>query len=408
MKGKNILVGVVIVSLLLPILPNNAADTTPPQIKNVKATPNPAVQGEFVTIECVVTDDVAVNVVKVFIKYPDNSTANLTMTKSSNGKYRIKQFFDVVGTYVYHIWANDTSGNANKTANKTFVVQQDDYPPQTSYSLSGEKGENNWYLGDVKVSLCSYDKGMGVKCTYYKLDESPWLEYHTSFNVIGEGIHDLYFYAEDNVGNKEDVNHIQIKIDETKPSTQCQLSGYKGSDGWYITNVTVTLVATDATSGINKTFYKINNGTWHEYTGSFDITEDGVYTLYYYSTDKAGNEEEQKTKTIKIDKAKPTVTITKPKMGYLYIEDREIMPTVLGNTIIIGKITIYVDASNHESGISKVEFYIDNILQESVTQQPYAWQWNYLAIGTHLIKVIAYDNAGNYASDEIVVKIFNI
>jgi len=124
--------------------------------------------------------------------------------------------------------------------------------------------------------------------------------------------------------------------------------------------------------------------------------------------DKAGNEEEQKTKTIKIDKAKPTVTITKPKMGYLYIEDREIMPTVLGNTIIIGKITIYADASNHESGISKVEFYIDNILQESVTEPPYAWQWNYLSIGTHLIKVVAYDNAGNYASDEIVVKIFNI
>jgi len=408
MKWKNILVGVVVALLLLPILPNNAADTTPPQIKNVKATPNPAIEGEFVTIECIVTDDVAVNVVKVFIKYPDNSTANLTMAKSVNGKYRIKQFFDVVGTYAYHIWANDTSGNANKTANKTFVVQQDDYPPQTICSLSGEKGENGWYLGDVKVSLYSYDKGTGVKCIYYMLDESPWLIYHTSFNVIGEGTHDLYFYAEDYAGNKEDVNHIQIKIDETAPTTQCQLSGYKGNDGWYITNVTVTLVATDATSGVNKTFYRINNGTWNEYTEPFDITEDGVYTLYYYSVDKAGNEEEEKTKTIKIDKAMPTVTIIKPREGYLYIEDREIMSTVFGNTIIIGKITIVVDASNHESGISKVEFCIDNVLQESVTQQPYAWQWNYLAIGTHLIKVIAYDNAGNSASDEIVVKIFNI
>ncbi|KAA0002389.1 MAG: hypothetical protein FE044_03085 [Thermoplasmata archaeon] len=409
MKARNVLVAAVIIAILsIPTLPNDAADTTPPVIKSVKASPNPATQGEFVTIECIVTDNVAVNVVKAFIKYPDNSTANMTMAKSSNGKYRIKQFFDVVGVYTYYIWANDTSGNANKTANKTFIVEEDDYPPQTTCSLSGEKGENNWYLGDVKVSLYSYDKGTGVKCIYYMLDDSPWLEYHTLFNVIGEGIHDLYYYAEDNAGNKENINHIQIKIDGTAPTTQCQLSGYKGNDGWYITNVTITLTASDATSGINKTYYKLNNQSWQEYTQSFKITEDGVYTLYYYSVDNAGNEEDEKTKTIKVDKAMPTATIIKPREGYLYIEDREIMSTVFGNTIIIGKITIVVDASNHESGVNRVEFYIDNVLQNTIMEEPYTWEWNYLSIGTHLIKVVAYDNAGNYASDEMVVKIFNI
>jgi len=409
MKTRNILKGVVIIAILLiPTFPNNAADTTPPEIKSVKADPNPAIQGQFVTIECIVTDNVAVNVVKAFIKYPNNSTANMTMVKSSHEKYKIEQFFDVVGVYTYYIWANDTSGNANKTANKTFVVQEDEYPPQTICSLSGEEGENNWYLGDVKVYLYSYDKGMGVKCIYYMLDASPWFEYHTSFKIIGEGIHDLYYYAEDNVGNKEDVSHIQIKIDETGPTTECHISGYKGNDGWYITNVTITLIASDATSGINKTFYKVNNGTWNKYTEPFDIVEDGVYTLYYYSVDNAGNKENEKTKIIKIDKALPTAKIIKPREGYLYIEDREIIPTLLGNTVIVGKITIYVDASNHESGVNRVEFYIDNILQNTVMQEPYVWEWNYFSMGTHLIKVVAYDNAGNYASDEMIVKIFNI
>lgn len=100
-------------------------------------------------------------------------------------------------------------------------------------------------------------------------------------------------------------------------------------------------------------------------------------------------------------------SVVKPRAGKIYLADREIMPLYSNRIIIIGKITIKVDAHG-ESEIDKVEFYIDDELKSSDAQTPYEWLWDEFAIGTHEIKVITYDNKGNEASDEINVTIFNL
>jgi len=100
-----------------------------------------------------------------------------------------------------------------------------------------------------------------------------------------------------------------------------------------------------------------------------------------------------------------SIEITKPKEEYLYIFDQEIMP--LENTMIIGKITVEIDAYD-EDGIDRIEFYIDDVLKSTYTESPYEWTWNEFVIGVHEIKVVAYDNEGNKAEDEMNVIIFNI
>ena len=102
--------------------------------------------------------------------------------------------------------------------------------------------------------------------------------------------------------------------------------------------------------------------------------------------------------------APPAVEILRPN-NYLYIGDREIIPT--DSPIIFGKITVKADATD-DSGIKKVEFYIDDNLKETIEKEPFEWLWNETAFFKHSIKVIAYDKAGNTASDEIDVIIFNI
>ena len=100
---------------------------------------------------------------------------------------------------------------------------------------------------------------------------------------------------------------------------------------------------------------------------------------------------------------KPLVSIERPS-NYLYILDKEIFP--LKMPVIIGKITVTADAFD-EDGISKVEFYIDDVLRFTDHNEPYSWLWSEFAIGWHEIKVIAYDMKGNKATDEQNVWILN-
>ena len=105
------------------------------------------------------------------------------------------------------------------------------------------------------------------------------------------------------------------------------------------------------------------------------------------------------------DDQSPFVEITKPRKG-LYINDRKIMPLPL-KAIVIGSVTVNVNASDN-IGIAKVEFYIDSELKHTNYTMPYYWLWNETTIGKHTIKVIAYDFAGNTATDEQKAWIFNV
>ena len=100
------------------------------------------------------------------------------------------------------------------------------------------------------------------------------------------------------------------------------------------------------------------------------------------------------------DNTPPSVEITKPKKKWLYRDDREIRPIFL-RTRIIGPITIEVNASD-ESGIQKVEFYINGKLKGNDTTAPYKWTWDgkTFFVGIQKIKVVVYDKAGNKNSDE--------
>lgn len=95
--------------------------------------------------------------------------------------------------------------------------------------------------------------------------------------------------------------------DTTPPTTAINLSGIPGSNGWYRSDVTVTLSAIDAESGVASTHFSLNGIAT---TGnSFILTEEGTHSLTFYSVDVAGNEEVATTTTIKIDKTAPEAVI---------------------------------------------------------------------------------------------------
>lgn len=65
----------------------------------------------------------------------------------------------------------------------------------------------------------------------------------------------------------------------------------------FISDVTVTLNATDTESGVDHTMYKLDSAAWVRYEAPFVVSDNGTHTVLYYSVDKAGNIETTKNIT---------------------------------------------------------------------------------------------------------------
>jgi len=97
----------------------------------------------------------------------------------------------------------------------------------------------------------------------------------------------------------------------------------------------------------------------------------------------------------------PNINIEKPKLGYLYLFDKELFP-LLKNTFILGKITVRV-VELGTSDVEKVLFYIDGDLMESVSNAPFEWLWDDKSFSNHEIEIHVYDENNNINRETINV-----
>lgn len=63
------------------------------------------------------------------------------------------------------------------------------------------------------------------------------------------------------------------------------------SNGTYIDRLEISLSATDESSGVSKTQYRINGGSWIDYTNPFIVDAATTEKVEFYSVDKTGNTE---------------------------------------------------------------------------------------------------------------------
>lgn len=111
------------------------------------------------------------------------------------------------------------------------------------------------------------------------------------------------------------LNHMSLislmaeRRDIIPPVTEATLSGTLGNNSWYKSPVTLTLSAQDEASGsgVDYSTYQLNNQEWQFYQEPIEATADGQYHLNYYSTDKDGNNEDNKTLDFKIDQTPPQI-----------------------------------------------------------------------------------------------------
>lgn len=99
-------------------------------------------------------------------------------------------------------------------------------------------------------------------------------------------------------------------IDNTAPVTAFSVDDHAGATAgaWFASPVTVRFAGEDATTSVVSTWVSTDNRTFKPAT-SFRLATDGAHTLYYNSTDAAGNRETPKMVRLGVDTAPPSATV---------------------------------------------------------------------------------------------------
>jgi hypothetical protein len=205
-------------------------------------------------------------------------------------------------------------------------------PVTTASATAGGTTYNSgdWTSQNVTLTLTASDEGgSGVDKIFYNTDGSTnYQQYTAPLSVTSEGTTTVSYYATDKAGNQGEAKTFTVKIDKSAPTTTAALSAQPNANGWYKQNVTITLRATDqaALSGIKEITYSATGAqpiAQTKVSGSskqLTITKDGQTTITYFATDQAGNAQQPKTLTIKMNKSAPRVLSVTPADGTMGVD----------------------------------------------------------------------------------------
>ncbi len=173
-----------------------------------------------------------------------------------------------------------------------------------------------------------------------------------------------------------------INYDGTPPTTSTSINPLNpdGSNGWYVTDPSITLLATDLVSGVNAILFHWDANADSTYSAAFNAPE-GTHTLYYHATDNAGNSSVVGQSAIKLDTT-PPVAFT-PTVATSSWTNALVMPVNFSTT----------DAS---SGVASYSVKVDSGAYINNVTSPYNLDISTVADGAHTVTVKAIDNAGNY------------
>ncbi|MBU3896427.1 MAG: hypothetical protein KJ697_00645, partial [Nanoarchaeota archaeon] len=212
------------------------------------------------------------------------------------------------GVWYFHIRAVDNAGLWGVTSHYTLGIDTD--LPVTTLETNPltPDGQNGWFVTTPIATLTAVDTGSGISNTFYTINSGTQTTYISPFQIL-EGDSTVGYWSVDNAGNVETQQNAQIKVDLTDPIiNDAVLSGTLGPNGWYVTDVLLTLSGSDALSGLQSISYTIDSGATQTYSALFTVSGDGSYTIEYWAVDNAGRTCVHKTVIVGIDTIAPVIS----------------------------------------------------------------------------------------------------
>jgi hypothetical protein len=252
--------------------------------------------------------------------------------------------------------------NADNSASATVSgINIDKAAPTLSGAPTTSPNVNGWYKNNVTIQWTCGDSLSGIAGSCPS---------NSTISSEGSGL-TASASVSDKAGNSTNTTSSpEVSIDKTAPNTSAT-----APTTWNNTDVTVSLNAADALSGVATTLYRLDGGSQQSGT-SVSISSEGDHTLSFWSVDKAGNVETAKTVEVKIDKTPPTINHGQS-------------PAANGNGWNNTEVTVTFTCADTLSGIAGCT------ASQTVTTEGA----NQSVTGT------ATDNAGNTATDPATVSI---
>jgi large repetitive protein len=256
--------------------------------------------------------------------------------------------------------ATDKSGNTASTS--VTAISIDKTPPTLTGAPTTVPNAAGWYQGNVTIQWTCGDALSRIIAGTCPANST----------IAGEGTGlTASASVNDLAANTTNATSAPaVKIDRTAPVTSASALPV-----WNNNNVTVTLSASDALSGVAATHWSLDGGATQTET-SVPVTTEGDHTLTFSSVDNAGNTEAPKTIHVRIDKTPPTISHTQS-------------PSANANGWNSTNVTVTFTCADAVSGIASCT------TPQTVTTEGH----NQPVTGSAL------DNAGNTATDPATVSI---
>jgi parallel beta-helix repeat protein len=357
-----------------------------------------------------------------------NSKNGIELDYSSNNKVYHNNFFDnlkqVVSVDSINVWDDGYPSGGNYWSDyegrypnakeldgsgiwdTPYVVDennQDNYPlmnpwttpKDTTAPTSYHDYDGLWHNNDFTITLTASDDVSGVDETYYSINDGPTknvsIDGHPVITTEGAN-NKLEYWSVDNAGNEELPHKIlaEIKLDKTAPTGSITVNN--GDTYTTSTSVTLTLTATDATSGVAEMCFSnddIRYTDWETcaWSKSWDLQDgDGTKTVYIQYKDKAGLVSSKYQNTITLDTTDPTANAGQSQ-------------TVAEDTLV----TFDASASADENGIARcIWTFIDITPQTLSGENP---TYNFTTPGTYAVTLTVKDATNNTATDTVTITV---
>jgi len=304
------------------------------------------------------------------------------------------------GNHSMSFYSVDNVGNVEPVKQREYVL--DFSPPVTNHNIEGIL-KDEIIAKNSQISLISTDNLSGVERIMYRFNNEPEKIYRPgsliSFSHLPDGMHTLYYYAEDRVKNKETEKSVNLFYDKSPPIVSTDVLGdrFIVNDKVYFSGRTkLKLTAVDNKSGVKEIQYSINNAPFVTYDDPFYLPSvAGKHTIRYYAVDEMGNSSSgdytYNSGIIYVDLTGPILSHQLAGPNFKKGDVQFISP----------ESTIILKAVDNESGLQYISYCIDDQTEEIRYEGPFSVKKS----GTFKIRYFGYDNVNNRNANEFEITV---